>query len=180
MAWLVVGQDMASMVASGLNTQAKLALAILGNSRTPVPKTRLQKQAFLLAKTLGLDEILDASAYYFGPFSENLVDALRGMKDTGVVKAQEDQLTTFGQKVFAKLRESESAWDKVALFAQATEDLPDRELVSMVYDLFPEYTDKSLIRDTATRNRGYEVATADGEEVDLVFSDARVRVKRVA
>ena len=124
-------------------------------------KTRLQKLAFLLDEEQ-LGDRFDAYSYRkydYGPFSKELLDDTESLAQKDLVDISEQrtvggntrydyQLTDPGQDAVSKLSEKES--DISEIFDAAEEivseygDLPLRDLIERVYDMYPKYTKNSV------------------------------------
>lgn len=168
-----------------------LLLAVPGPRRNdPAVRgiTRLQKLMFVIEKQLGNDPSL-FYAHSYGPFDEQVNDAVDGLRMKGLVEGPENRpttalptvdemmasvlrhagpreefdvfaLTAEGQQAAVQLRNSGVAYAHLAERIQQLRlewDRPD--LVERVYEAFPEYTTRSIIKEqvarrTTTRRRG--------------------------
>lgn len=124
-------------------------------------KTRLQKLAFLLDEE-ALGDRLDAYTfrkYDYGPFSKALLEDIEALDEKDLVEITTDRtvggntrydyrLTTTGKEVIDTVLDRDDDTPRVFTAAEeiATEygDLPLRELIELVYEKFPEYTENSV------------------------------------
>ncbi len=126
--------------------------------------TRLQKALFILDRLeekYGVDFVpANFEPREYGPYSREVAQALDKLKNQGLVKvkyedsgleeptviieASEEALSR-GKKVLKKL-ERFNSWDDVETRMSFALGAPLLELLWYVYDLWPEYTENSLIR----------------------------------
>jgi predicted DNA binding CopG/RHH family protein len=140
--------------------------------------TRLQKLLFVIDKQLGTDPSR-FYAHNYGPFDEQVNDAADALQMRGLVQGitppraapptveemmasvlrhagpRVDEvyaLTAEGRAAAAELRRKDKVYARLAEQIQALRKEWDRpDLVERVYDAFPEYTGRSLIKDKVAR-----------------------------
>jgi uncharacterized protein len=149
--------------------------------------TRLQKLLFVIDKQLGT-EVGRFYAHNYGPFDEQVNDAADALRTRGLVSGgtagsaeppsveemmasvlrrtgpknnEVYELTAEGRKAAAELRRKDAAYTRLAEQIQKLRQEWDRpDLVERVYEAFPEYADRSLIKEqvarraASRRNRG--------------------------
>ena len=138
--------------------------------------TRLEKLLFLLDREGSLTESTEVphfEAYKYGPFSQDVYDALEFLRSIDLMEADESddrdetaemnelapdvaapyaakrlRLTPRGLKVVAKLMASAPPTTLAAIDSVVSSygRMPLRELIEYVYRKYPSYTSKSLIR----------------------------------
>jgi len=124
--------------------------------------TRLQKLAFLLAKSLpdrAVDEELAFIPWSFGPYSENLNDLVELLGKEGYIDVGERPTRYYS--LTAKGRDAAEAIRKhsPAVFALSKEiidtagELSQRNLIALVYELYPDFSKESTIQEAVARNR---------------------------
>lgn len=142
-------------------------LALLAaDSGSPIQgRTKLEKLTFLIQKELVESEKLGISddAYHFrplhyGPFTEEVLDDVTTLQVLGLVEVtgEEDstqvfRLTPKGSAAFDRLLAREGLpkrlLDGVRRIKTTYGRMPMDELLSKVYNAYPAYTTKSVIRD---------------------------------
>jgi predicted DNA binding CopG/RHH family protein len=143
--------------------------------------TRLQKLLFVIEQKLSTD--MGFYAYNFGPFNEDVNDAAEALRLAGFLQggaAVSAKPPTFeemmaavvtragpsdrGAEIFAlnddghdraeRLKRSSRAYEQLyAYVAGLRKEWDTPEIVERVYEEFPKYTEKSLIRDDVLRRR---------------------------
>ncbi|GAF73935.1 unnamed protein product [marine sediment metagenome] len=131
-----------------LSLGTKIALYCI-KKRRGIKKTRLHKVAFLIDRIFlcGKTELgEDAEPYQFGMFMEDLAEELREMSEEGILyeKNRGYDLTDYGDELVNLFSNEFSGMSKLI---DALQNIPDMEVVKMAYELFPEYTKKSKIKD---------------------------------
>lgn len=156
---------------AALSPEEKIALAALA-SDSPMQPMRFQKVALLVTKLMGQDSVLDAEAFHFGAFSENLIHAMDDLKEAGVLSAMEPKLTDFGRQVLSEWMRTEPEWGRAEALVRATRSIPEKELVAITYELFPKLTEKSRIKEDLPYRQSYAffehvLASGDSWEVPV-------------
>ena len=146
----------------------QLYILLLLNEGSVREKLRLQKLMFLLQKEIverkGLKISIDQydfTAYNYGPFSDELIDDVEFLKDLGLINVKKEndieiyEITKKGRKFLADLSKRIPNFTKNLLqsIEREIENLrrkwdkePLKKLLRYVYENYPEYTEKSLIK----------------------------------
>jgi hypothetical protein len=127
---------------------AKVALLVI-QDKPGIQDTRLQKMAFFVDKIFHCGG--EAESYYFGAFSEDLAEEVQTMVDDGTLymEATGYGLTGYGEELAAMVAEEQP---DIMKFVRTLHDFSDDEVINAMYGLFPEYTDKSLIKGRLRRS----------------------------
>ena len=132
---------------------------------------RIHKMAFLMDKIIAdedLDGELDFGPDKFGPFSENLEDSLDLLSSWGLLestvhgKSKRTALTDEGAGLLKAIEQKYPG--TVELGRQLNSDLGSlstRELVKLVYRLYPSQTVNSLIKDDMVKTARIDSFTID-------------------
>jgi len=164
----VVRNNIREMDGMGGSVPRQLYLLLLLDGDPVKQRLRLQKLMFLLQKEIverkGLQastEEYDFTAYNYGPFSDELIDDIEFLKDLeliDVIKENDVELykiTEKGRKFLADFLQKAPSSSKKLLqtVKREIENLkkkwnkePLKKLLRYVYEYYPEYTEKSLIR----------------------------------
>lgn len=137
--------------------------------------TRLQKLMFVIEKSIAPNSDR-FYAYNFGPFDEEVFDAAEALRERGMIAgaerrsdsaptademiasvmrhkgqpavAEKFQLTREGHEAAKRLRRSRAAYSQLADRIREIRDEWDKsDLVDRVYEAYPEYAERSLIKD---------------------------------
>jgi uncharacterized protein YwgA len=132
---------------------------------------RIHKMAFLMDKIIAdedLDEELDFGPDKFGPFSENLEDSLDILSSWGLFESSvhgKSKRTTLTDEGASLLKAIEQKYPgTVELGRKLNSDLgflSTRELVKLVYRLYPSQTVNSLIKDDMVKTMRIDSFTID-------------------
>lgn len=150
-----------------------LILLILGEDNTKLSVLHLEKEAFLLWNfNSDVKPFLDFIKYYRGPFSREIHETIRhpvfcikcweyippNKKDKlsgGYIK-----LTQKGVGEYRKLYQELKNIDKVfhlltgiKMVRRLYDKLTLEELLLLIYDSYPEYTEKSIVYDNITKRK---------------------------
>lgn len=140
---------------------AIVALLTSGDAKPIRGTTRFQKMAFLLAHMPGTPELREEmgfEALHFGPFSEVLGDTVKMMQEADLVSVTGPRPKVYSlapngatAAAAAKSRNpkvfEESERLKVLLL-----DVPQNDLITLVYELYPDYAEESEIKGIASEN----------------------------
>ncbi len=149
--------------------QMYLLLLLNANDASPIKhKLRLQKLMFLLQKEIieerGLQPSLEKynfDAYNYGPFSDDLIDDIEFLKDLNLIEVSSEnntevyRITEKGKKFLrnflSKIPESQLKLIKPFInelekLKRKWNNVPLNKLLRYVYEKYPEYTEKSLIK----------------------------------
>ena len=161
------------MEATKFPRQMYLLMLLAADRGRPIKgRVRLQKLVFLIRKKIvdekGLrlsDEHYRFIPYSYGPYSYEILDDVDFLKDLGLIEVktgrnpqvnEEYRITEKGKDFVKKfLENSINAGNKIiAKLYEEIENLkkkygylPVRKLINYVYIEYPEYTDKSVIRE---------------------------------
>ncbi len=119
-------------------------LSIMAIGEESISKLKLQKIIFLASKILKVDISDNFEAYDYGMFDEALMEEVEDMPEI-INKKKNLSLTDFGIAIYNKLLE---LLDKriIELF-QILRSLDEDKLLEITYNLYPEYTENSKIKD---------------------------------
>ena len=142
-----------------------LVLFLAAEARCPVAPVRVQKGLFLLAKStlLPRSERYGFEPYNYGPMSRELYRDVRRLCSDGLAEIQPRlgapdgrtwravALTAAGRRHAAKLRvrarsQHLEALREVASIRATVDELTFTELLTLVYDRYPEYAARSVFR----------------------------------
>lgn len=130
-----------------------------------VGKTRLEKLVFLIQERViqGLRLVVSEEVYHFrplhfGPFSEEVYDDLRALRTLGLVRVEGDDevtqqflITDKGQTAVQRMLDGghipRVLFEAIEKVKTKFNHLDLDELLSKVYNEYPEYAEQSLIRD---------------------------------
>lgn len=150
----------------------KLVLAILRFSSAK--STRIHKLGLIINAIIEGNVPESHGAYYYGGFSEDIDASLTQLMEDGLVMKTNDEftLTTYGKKVLSLLekredREMEEIIEIASDVVESFSELDDRELLKLTYQLFPELTDKSLIKDKIIKQRIKDISIYSFHKKDL-------------
>jgi len=136
-----------------LQTLDDLDVAIIlaiGDSK--LNHTKIQKIALILSEILGIKT--DAVAYDYGGFSETIMEKLQSDFSSDIIRKETGAyaLTKTGKKLYRILTKIvEKKYNISEDLLSALRTMNNKELVALTYHLFPEYTEKSLIKDEIKR-----------------------------
>jgi len=134
----------------------KLLLYIAKLNNVEVTATKLQKIFFLLEKEKGINLGLNFRPWFFGPYSEKLQDYLDKLIEMGNVNVEEEEIRdvltqkVVGYKRIYILKDENfmpSNEDEVIEFFKEWVKKSRHEILTYVYEKYPEYSKYSLIRD---------------------------------
>jgi uncharacterized protein YwgA len=143
--------------ASNASESDKLVLYLL--HKRPSRTTSVQKLGLLVHSALSGSVPAGFAPHFFGGFNEQIDTSLADLLDEGFVWANDSDeyaLTPAGEKLVSDyLRDATSKkvkeiTDKIV--GRMT-GLTDRDILSIAYELFPELTGKSLIKEKVARIR---------------------------
>lgn len=147
---------------SSLDIVQRYILALLGASNKAPVRERLwlQKELFVLAKqTRKLGEACGFSAHLQGPFSDTADEALKDLKNLGLVDydayGANIRLTPAGSNEHEDLlkRMPADVRERVEDMKEFLNDLTENELLVFVYYSYPDMTQESVLTDVVEKNR---------------------------
>lgn len=145
-----------------LDIVQRYILALVGAaSRAPIrERLWLQKELFVLAKQHPkLGEACGFSAHLQGPFSDTADEALKDLKNLGLVDYDSYggniRLTSAGAAEHEDLvkRMPSEVRDRVEEMKEFLNDLTENELLVFVYYSYPDMTQESVLTDIVEKNR---------------------------
>lgn len=149
-----------------LDDEDKLAILSIGEGGAS--KTKIQKIAFLLSKALKLDG--NFVAYDFGNFSDTLMEKVESPYNSDLITTSGNKytLTQNGKDVYHKLLGSLDHEEKTIAMdiADTLQRMSVEKIETLVYHLFPETTDNSVIKLDIEK------------KIELLKKDKRVKVTR--
>lgn len=133
------------------------ALGLLSKNRYGLKgETRFQKYAFLLDKMINdeeLDEDFNFIPHDFGPWSESLRDILDRLQNYELVNKIPNTkpnyiLTVKGESLLHDIQKRYSKLLETAeIISNDFRNFSDDDVISMVYELYPNFTTSSMIKD---------------------------------
>ena len=125
---------------------------------------RIQKLAFLFSKSLGdpdLDGDFDFEPYDLGPYSENLAGAIEMLGVQGLLtkdpQRNKYQVTGTGSAAANEVASRDPARSEIAKeIVRCLGSLDPNDLAAAVYELYPEYTTRSVIIDRLRARSGVD------------------------
>lgn len=121
--------------------------SVLSIGQTQQSHLKLQKMVFILSKLFGDNS--KAVAYKFGPFDEYLMEKIKS-SDQPFIKSESGkfQLTELGELAFPLVREKiASRRPELVEFADTLRKMSDRDIIAVVYYLFPDFAAESEIKE---------------------------------
>ena len=153
--------DYGNMVNSDdlLNDQ-KATLLVFSTIPDKYRKSRIfvEKFLFLLAKTLPEKlEYFDSNfePYKFGPYNEYADEVVDSLRDFGLIDEFND-LTPQGEAIAEEIRGEEEIKPIVSALnelSNSTKNLDIDDIVYLTYNLYPDFTDKSIIKNKVRSNK---------------------------
>ena len=161
-----------------IRPEGKIALIALYNANS-MTRTRLQKIGFLLGKVLCLDSEFGSESHHYGPFSQDVLDSLDMMAEKAIVKSDFNELTEYGKEIVEyMIRVEPHIWSKASQLAETFKDIRGDQILNIVYDLYPEYTDQSKIKDrTIIRNQYSFILSHKGVDAVVEIDDLKITIK---
>lgn len=139
-------------------------ILLIGIEDKPVPSDlHLQKEIFLLSKFKeSLAKSFDFNKHYFGPYSQVLDEALKNPayfptafdfneKNISLTKSGKDEFSKM-KKDFAKENDFQIILSSVKLLRTLYDKLTYDELLLLIYETYPEYTEFSQVSDRILKN----------------------------
>jgi len=145
----------------GLDSPARALLLLVLSAKNSEPMSRLHFQKTILYyERMQEQKDVDFSYFHYGGVSYELQENLESLIEYGLVKkiGTKYTLTDEGEKTVALLREKcdKESLRKLLFAKQQLNDLPDRELLYLMYKLFP---------DTQVNSREFENLEKDKETI---------------
>lgn len=161
----VTRKDLLQSRADDASQSDKLVLALL--SERPSRSTAVQKIGLLLETVRSGKVPAGFSPYFFGGFDEDIDDSLGQLKTEGYVCENDGvyTLTSTGKELLETYLKDEVTAQIKSLTAKIVPRLArltDQEILAVMYELFPELTTNSLIKDRVPKVRrikNVEIAT---------------------
>ena len=124
----------------------------------PFKITRIQKLGLFVDKVLEGSVELSYGAYNYGAYSDSLSEAVSSMMGDGALKLVSDGycLTSYGSDLLSEAKnnpEFKDLIEKIPTIVSFFDSLSDQQLLKLSYILYPETTDKSLIKDRINLDR---------------------------
>jgi len=140
--------------AEELSYHDKLTLVTIAGSGGKSKATRIQKLGLIINAIKEGKTPSSHEPYFYGGFSDNIEESLSYLLDSGLIKkiGTEYTITEYGKKVLKFLETNNdevyhTLKDIVDKIMPSFRRLKDDELVLLTYILFPELTEKSLIKE---------------------------------
>lgn len=157
--------DLLKERAENSSSTDKLVLAILDNR--PTGPTGMQKLGLTVKSIFESQAPSSYAAYHYGGFDDEVAESLTALRDEGFVEfvnGKVYRLTDSGRTLVEKYLvdpESQRFRTVAGDIIPKLRRLSDDEIVSVVYSLFPELADESMIKDRKDTNpkriKGVEV-----------------------
>lgn len=124
----------------------------------PAKSTRIQKLGLFIERILEVDPEIAHGSYNYGGYSDELDEAVSSMKGDGAIKQTPDgyELTEYGADLLAESKndsENKDLVQGVPPIISFLDSLSDQQLLKLSYILYPDTTDKSLIKGGMNLNR---------------------------
>ena len=141
------------------NLQKYIVLLLHANDNEPIKgNTWFQKELVLIAENveeIGEEASFDSDMY--GPWSENAKEQLEDLEMDEVVSKEGNKiwLSPLGKKIAARLQKEvpEEHIEMISDFKELLNDLPDEEVLTLIYFTFPKFTEESLVKEKIEKNR---------------------------
>jgi len=140
----------------------KLVLALV--SRRPSRATAIQKIGLLVNSVLSGTVPAGFEPHFFGGFNETIDASVEELQEEGFLW-QDDagaySLTPSGKSLLEDYltdRESTKVKELTEQIAGRMANLSDREIIAIAYEMFPELTGKSLIKEKVAQTRRFKNA----------------------
>lgn len=143
----------------------RYAILLLGSKENPIPSSlHLQKEMFILSKLKeSLKEDLSFQEHYFGPFSQILDEVIKHpayIKDAFDFERNKIVLSEKGNKEFYEMFKENSYNNKflklissIKLIRSIYDKLSKEEILFLIYETYPEYTEISKVSDNLIKNK---------------------------
>lgn len=139
-----------------------LFLGIVDNR--PCKITRVQKLGLFIERVLEVDPAIAHGSYMYGGFSDELEEAANLLSINGAVIEGENgyELTAYGKALLEEANKdskNKELLDGIPPIIAFLDSLADYELVRLSYILYPDTTDKSLIKgDMNVDRKSYSIS----------------------
>lgn len=143
-------EEIIAFDAEDLEDFDKLTLALI--SKKKIMRTRLQKSVLVYRETFE-SGAADYLAYGFGGYSEDVDHAAALLEDIGAVSEDRSGylITDYGKKIVEHLKKDDlfvKMDEDVDNLTKALSNVSDRELVGLTYQMYPEFTEESTIKNS--------------------------------
>lgn len=134
---------MSAITEYGLDSPARalLILVLSMKDREPMSKLHFQK-TILYYERMQQQKDIDFSDFHYGGVSYELQENLESLEEYGLIErvGNKYRLTAEGEKTATELMEQydKEALRKLVFAKQQLNDLPDKELLYLMYKLFPD------------------------------------------
>lgn len=136
-----------------LTTDQKAVLLVLSSIPKKYKKSRVYFEKFLFLVTKNFPEKLDYldstfESYKYGPYNEYAEEVLDSLKDFGLIDKSND-FSPKGMEIFEAIKmetEIKALANKVEGLSEMLKDMNIDDILYVTYNLYPDFTDKSLIR----------------------------------
>ncbi|MFH1452178.1 MAG: hypothetical protein ABIF88_03325 [archaeon] len=140
-------------------------ILMLGASKNPLPSVmHFQKEMFLLSKfKMDVADSFNFEKHYFGPFSQVLNDALKSPAhfseafnfDRSKILLTEDGRREFDKMIknFSKEEDFKIIVSSLELLRSLYDRLSETEIMFLIYETYPEYTEFSKVSDRLLKNK---------------------------
>ena len=160
----------------GLNDEEKIVLYSIGalDSEPLKSKIKVQKLLYLFSNVFpDFGKLLEFEPHLFGPYSEIVDNVLEDLLTLGFLKksGHSYMLTEKGQEAFNSFKPRKELIDVMNDFKDFLHDLPDNEILTFVYVLYPDYISESAKWDELKPNR-VNVAISLLKKEKISFSKA--------
>lgn len=136
----------------------------LGVSKNPVPsKVHIQKELFILSNAIkSIQDVFDFRKHYLGPYSQllsDIIDSPLYFPRALNIDGKNIKLSTNGHAVFSKLKskynkeEFEKLITAFKFVRNLYDKLSERELMFLIYETYPQYTELSKVSDRLLNNK---------------------------
>jgi hypothetical protein len=148
----------------GVELVEKYAILMLGVKEVPIPsEVHIQKELFILSNVKpDIQECFNYEKHYLGPYSRTLNDIIKAplfVSDAFSIERSKISLKNSGQSEFNNIKRqyvNKQNFSELLLLMRLIRDLYDKlssqELLFLVYETYPKYTENSDISDGLLKN----------------------------
>jgi hypothetical protein len=176
-----------------LTIDQKAVLLVFSNIPRKFKKSRTYLEKFLFLLVKAFPEMLDYfdstfESYKYGPYNEYAEEVFDSLKDYRLID-DSYEFTSAGKKIVEEVkkeRETNPLVLRVEEFSDLLKDLDIDDILYLTYNLYPDFTDKSVIRDKVRSSKlesfKVNIKELEGEKEIIVHSDkgSRIKLKKVS
>ncbi len=136
-----------------------LLLLLSANDNMPIRgKTTVMKELFLISKNIPeLEEEADFEPYYYGPESDEILNALEELEVVGLMNEADKKymLTDLGKEIADIIKKdiANNELEMIEDMKRLSNDLTVDEILALVYYTYPEVAMESVVKDRIENKR---------------------------